>query len=217
MILGVFYFRGKKMKNWILVLMLILATTVYAQRDTREILDAENVRSIRIDTDEVFKIEVTSSKTPGIRIKTHSEGEYYNEIVLETKILKDELVVTTRYPQILSGGYDKLSAHKVFSLEIEMEVPEGLEIAVNSNIASLITHGKFVAVSANLKEGYCQLLDFEGAAVINTYNGNILVEANSGIIDAHTRHGKLDIPEFLPRRNPLRITSIDGNILVRKN
>lgn len=205
------------MKNVIFWFLVVLTAVAHAQRDTWEILDAENVRSIRIDTDEVFKIEMTASKAPGIRIKTHSEGEYYDEIVLDTKMDGNQLIITTKYPQILSGGYDKLSAHKVFSLEIELQVPEGLEVTVNSNIASLITHGKFQLVNANLKEGYCQLLDFDGAAVINTYNGNILVETSKGIIEAHTRHGKLDIPEFLPGRNPLRLTSRDGNILVRKN
>ena len=204
------------MKNWLLLFLLISTGIVTAQRDTREILDAEKIQKIRIETDEVFKIEITAGNSPGIRIKTHSEGEYHNEIALQTEIVQEELIITTQYPQILSGGYDKLSAHKVFSLEIEMQVPEGMEISLKSNIASLITHGKFSSVTANLNEGYCQLLNFEGAAVINTFNGNILVETSRGIIEANTRHGKVDIPEFLPGRNPLRLTSIEGNILVRK-
>ena len=204
------------MKNWLLLFLLISTGIVAAQRDTREILDAEKIQKIRIETDEVFKIEITAGNSPGIKIKTHSEGEYYNEIALQTEIVQEELIITTQYPQILSGGYDKLSAHKVFSLEIEMQVPEGMEISLKSNIASLITHGKFSSVTANLNEGYCQLLNFEGAAVINTFNGNILVETSRGIIEANTRHGKVDIPEFLPGRNPLRLTSIEGNILVRK-
>ena len=204
------------MKNWLLLFLLISTGIVTAQRDTREILDAEKIQKIRIETDEVFKIEITAGNSPGIKIKTHSEGEYYKEIALQTEIVQEELIITTQYPQILSGGYDKLSAHKVFSLEIEMQVPEGMEISLKSNIASLITHGKFSSVTANLNEGYCQLLNFEGAAVINTFNGNILVETSRGIIEANTRHGKVDIPEFLPGRNPLRLTSIEGNILVRK-
>ncbi|MFV8225234.1 hypothetical protein [Christiangramia aquimixticola] len=205
------------MKQILLLLSMMLSLQMFSQRDTREILDAEQVRNIHIDTDEVFKIEVLSSKSPGIRIKTHSEGEYYDEIILETRIIDKTLMITTRYPQILSGGYDKLSAHKVFSLEIEIELPENLYLTVDSNIASLITHGKFRTVQVNLNQGYCQLFDFTGSAVVNTYYGNIMVETSIGKIEANSRNGNVNISELLPGRNSIKLNSVDGNILVRKN
>ena len=189
----------------------------HAQKDTRETISSENISVINIDTDEVYLINIVTSKTSEIGIKTHSEGEYFDDIILESSISGNTLHIKTRYPQRLAGGYDKLSAHKVFSLEIELRIPENLEVIISSNIASLQTDGSFKRIYADLKQGYCKLLDFSGAAVINTYSGNILVETNSGLIEAKSRNGKVDIPDFMPGRNPLRLTSIDGNIKVRKN
>lgn len=187
------------------------------QRNTEELIDAGNIESIRINTDEVFRIRVSATDRSGISIRTHSEGEYYDNIILETSVKDGELKLTTRYPERLTGGYDKLSAHKVFSLEIELEVPKGMELIVNSNLASLIAEGDYRSVYADLKQGYCQLLSFTGSAVINTYNGDILVETSSGLIEAQSRNGEVTIPDFMPGRNPLRLTSIDGDIMVRKN
>lgn len=195
----------------------MISFPLIAQRDTKELIDAQNIQTIRIDTDEVFRIRISTTNKPTISIQTHSEGEYYDEIILDTSIRNGEFRLSTRYPEILTGGYDKLSAHKVFSLEIQLEVPIGMEIIINSNLASVIAHGDYKSVYADLKQGYCHLLAFSGSAVVNTYSGDILVETASGMIEANTRNGKLKIPEFLPGRNPLRLTSIDGDIRVRKN
>jgi len=189
----------------------------FGQTDTRELINAENIESIRINTDEVYLLKITSTESSKIIIETHSEGEYFNEIQLQTQIKGAELEISTKYPERLVNGFDKLSAHKVFSLEIELKVPEGLEIFITSNIASLEAYGDFESIYADLKQGYCKLKEFEGGAVINTYSGNILVETSSGLIEASSRNGTVQIPDYLPGRNPLRLTSIDGDIMVRKN
>lgn len=218
MVLDVFCLKNKmKGENLILLIALLFATVSFSQKDTREIIDADNIKSISIDTDEVYLLKIISTETSQVRIKTHSEGEYYDDIVLESLLHGEELRITTKYPERLTGGFDKLSAHKVFSLAIELEIPEGLEVSIKSNIASLQARGNFKSVYADLKQGYCKLIEFTGTAVINTYSGNILVETSSGLLEANSRNGEVDVPEFLPGRNPLRLTSIDGDIMVRKN
>lgn len=205
------------MKSWTFLLILLISCCAVAQRDTKEVIHAQNIKTIRIDTDEVFRIKLSTTDDSSISISTHSEGEYYDDIILDTVLEKGELKITTRYPEILTGGYDKLSAHKVFSLEIEMNIPKGLQVMINSNLASVTANGDYKSFYADLKQGYCELLSFSGAAVINTYSGDILVETDSGIIDAKSRNGVVTIPDFLPGREQLRLTSIDGDIMLRKN
>ncbi|WP_300433859.1 hypothetical protein [Christiangramia sp.] len=205
------------MKSLLIVILLLLANSSFGQRETREIIDAKNLTGIQINTDEVFLLSLNVIETSQIKIKTHSEGEYFDNIILETEIKGKNLIITTNYPERLAGGFDKLSAHKVFSLEIELEVPKGLEISIKSNIASLQAKGAFKSMYADLKQGYCKLNNFSGSAVINTYSGNIFVETSAGLIEANSRNGTVVIPKILPGRNPLRLTSIDGDIMVRKN
>lgn len=205
------------MKRIFLLFFLMMGPVLLAQKNTQEIIDASRIERIRIESDEVFLVTVRTASVSEISIETHSEGEYFDHILLDSKIENGTLVLSSEFPEALEGGYDKLSAHKVFSLEIEMIVPENIELSVTSNIASLVTEGNFKAVYANLKQGYCHLLNFNGNAEINTYDGDILVETRHGIIEASSRHGDVEIPEFLPGRNPLRLISIDGNIKVRKN
>lgn len=188
-----------------------------AQRNTQQSIDASSLKTIQINSDEVFLITIHAVPSEEITIRTHSEGEYFNNIILSSEVEGDMLKLTSEYPERLAGGFDKLSAHKVFSLEVELNIPENMNVEIRSNIASLVAEGSFERIFADLNQGYCKLLDFEGQALINTYKGDITVDANSGIIDAHSRHGKVETPEFLTGRNPLKLTSIDGNITVRKN
>lgn len=204
------------LKKFCLLLVFCCSMSLHAQRDTREIFNASGIESIDILTNEVFKITITATNTDRIRLITHSEGEYFNQILVQTKVDNGNLSIRTSYPQELTGGFDKLSAHKVFSLELELEIPKDLEISVDSNIASLITFGSFSQLTANLKDGYCDLKEFAGNATINTYDGNIRVETGSGLVDAESRNGTVEIPEHFSGRNPIKLKSIDGNILVLK-
>ncbi len=205
------------LRYFVLFAGLLMAGICYGQKDTREIIDAGEIKRINIETDEVYLIRIVATNSSQIKITSHSEGEYFREIFLRSVVGQEELKITTEYPERLSGGYDKLSAHKVFSFEIEMEIPQGMEVTINSNLAALEANGGFKSIHANLKQGYCNLINYSGTAVINTYTGNILIETSSGLIEANSRNGSVEIPEFLPGRNPLRLTSIDGNIKVLKN
>jgi len=215
---GVLVDRKLKMKysRYIVIVIFLFSGIVSAQRDTKEIILADEIGEIKIDSDEVYLITIHSVETSEISIATHSEGEYYNDIILKSEVRNGQLLLSTEYPEILTGGYDKLSAHKVFSLEIELEIPENMEVVINSNIASLVANGNYKSVYAGLQQGYCQLLNFSGSAVINTFKGDILVETFGGIINAESRHGKVTKPEFLTGRQPIRLTTIDGDIMVRK-
>ncbi len=75
---------------------------------------------VYIYTDEVFKITLITSETDQIMLSSHSEGEYFNDISLETEMLQNKMILTSKFRKILKGRYDKLSAHKVFSMEITL-------------------------------------------------------------------------------------------------
>ncbi|MFC6857750.1 DUF4097 family beta strand repeat-containing protein [Zunongwangia atlantica] len=186
-----------------------------AQKDTQNILTSD-FNEVVIDADEVFKINIISENRETLQYKTHSEGEYFNDIRLKTSLKNDKLFIETQYPEQLVGGFDKLSAHKVFSLELDLYLPENKLLIISSNSASLIVSGKFESFSANLQRGYCNLKDFEGNARINTYKGDIDAEVVSGEIIANSRHGKVLVDKNLYGMHQIKLTSINGDISVRK-
>ncbi|MFO7718929.1 MAG: hypothetical protein R6W85_00645, partial [Gillisia sp.] len=129
----------------------------------------------------------------------------------------DRMILTTHFREILQSGYDKLSAHKVFSLEITLEIPEGLEVFIKSNIASVSGSGTYKNLEVELKSGNCELTSFQGNALVNTYTGSIDVQTKNAEITAISRNGNLMVPPDITGKNKIHLTTINGNIRVREN
>lgn len=203
-------------RYWMFLLCFFTGTViVVAQKDTQNILNSD-FKEVIIDANEVFKINIFSEKRKTLKYRSHSEGEYLNDIRLTTSLKNGKLYIETQYPEQLVGGFDKLSAHKVFSLEVDLYLPEDKILMISSNSASLIVSGKFESFSANLQRGYCNLKDFEGNATINTYKGDIDAEVISGEVMAKSRHGKVLVDQKLYGMHQIKLTSINGDISVRK-
>ncbi|MFZ0489094.1 MAG: hypothetical protein WCE57_13685 [Salegentibacter sp.] len=188
-----------------------------AQKQTEQQMDAAGIHTLHIMANEVYKIRILAAETNTIHIKTLSEGEYYNNIGLKSEIKDGELLLKSQFPDKLAGGYDKLSTHKVFSLEIWLEVPEGMEVDIQSNLASVEAEGNFGKFSADLQQGYCFLTDFTGAAMINTFEGDIEVHIQHAQLQTESRHGTVTVPEFISGNIPVHLRTINGDIRVLKN
>lgn len=202
------------MKRFTLLLFFFCITTGFSQKSTLESYDAKDIQQLYIHLDEVFKINVTTSKTNRIGITTSAQGEYYNDISLEVEVLQERLVLTSKFREILQSGFDKLSAHKVFSMEITLEIPEGLEVYIDSNIAAVMAEGNFQNFQAQLRSGVCHLHNFSGDALVNTYSGGIVVETQNATIIASSRKGRLYIPRISLGEHKVELRSITGDIRV---
>lgn len=191
--------------------------SAYSQKDISGTYDAQNIEKLYIFTDEVFRINLETSKKDKIKLTSHSEGEYFDEISLNTELLQDRMILTTQFPEILQSGYDKLSAHKVFSMEITLEIPEDLEVFIKSNIASVSGSGNYKNLEVELKSGSCELKLFRGNALVNIYNGSIDVQTKNAEIIANSRNGNVEVPLQITGKNKINLTTINGNIRVREN
>lgn len=200
-----------------ILISIIFVVPGFSQKDTSQSFDAEKIKQLHIYTDEVFKINIITSETHQIILTSHTEGEYFNDIALETEMLQDRMILTSKFREILQSGYDKLSAHKVFSMEITLEIPENIQVFVKSNIASVTGKGTFKNLEIELKSGFCRLEYLEGNAVINTYSGSIWVAAHNANITAISRNGTVKLPPSSPGKYQVHFTSINGDISIVEN
>ena len=205
------------MKRLLLLLFLFFAfQQVTAQKRTNQSIQADDIESIEIAGDEIYKVTVHSGPVDKISIRSNADGEYFNEISLDTRVDGSVLLLNSRFREILQSGYDKLSAHKVFAMEIELLIPEDMTIKINSNVASVFMDGDYKDVMIQSKTGSSYLNNFSGNAVINTYDGNIEVHTSDAAITADSRHGKVELPEKNGGNNKIVLTSINGNIKVQE-
>ena len=202
------------MKIFVTGFFLIFFFQASAQKVTREVLTAEDLKSIVFSSDEIYRITVSTAPGNEVIITTRTEGEYFNDIALERELRNNTLFLNSQFREILQNGFDKLSAHKVFSMEVELQVPKDLVLEINSNLASVYLSGSYERVFIQLKNGSCYLQAFMGNAVINTFDGNILGTARSIDVEATSRHGDVVVPKILHGNHKMVLTSINGDIKV---
>lgn len=184
-----------------------------AQKTMQYQWDGQSFNTIVIDADEAFQINVTESDKNTISIKVNTEGEYADHTVLA--FLEDEntLAVRTAIAPYYEMPNDKLAAHKVISIAIELSLPPEKKIQITSRLASLYIEGHHQNIQALLESGHCKASRFEGNASIKTTTGDIAIAALahvSGI--ANSTYGR--VINRLPKHKSFTIDaqSVNGDI-----
>lgn len=193
--------------------LLILPLSLFAQKRIENIYDAQNINSIYINSDAIFKISIKAQKVKEISINTIIDGETYESSLLHTKIIAQQLEITTgRTPDFVAFN-DKLSVHKVLSIELEITIPQGLDIDIHSTLAEVTLTGKVRDIQVNLGRGgfLGNELRFR-ESVINTLYGNVILSSKQANVTASSRNGKLTIQPSLNEGPKCTIKSIYGDI-----
>ena len=87
-------------------------------------------------------------------------GENYENVLVTTSEENKTLKIGTSYSPYFIAENDKLAAHKVMSVDIELTIPNFLYVEVNTPIASISVTGNYSNFHAYLENGDCQLNNF---------------------------------------------------------
>ena len=203
----------------VFILFVVLSGNLFAQKRLFKTYDVSDTHTLFIKSDDIFQIKLTTAQTDQITIYTQIEGETFESSLLHTEIVDGVLNITTgRTPDFIPFN-DKLSAHKVLSIVLEIILPEGLTLDVYSTLASVDAQGDYNQIRMNLGRGGCYLsgLRFRESAHINTISGNITVETENAKILAQSRNGNIVIPKGMNGINTIELQTIDGDITVIKS
>lgn len=204
------------MRSNLLLLLFFAGFSAFGQKETTQVIDASGIKKVLFSSDEIFRIRLSTTLEENIKITSRSDGEYYNDISLETAMEAGTLHLRSLFREILQSGFDKLSAHKVFAMEVELQVPEKIVVEIISNLATVYGEGTYERLVVQLKSGSCYLENFTGNALINTYEGNVEVQMRDAVVEASSRHGSIETPVPNFGTHKIDITTINGNISVQK-
>ncbi|WP_083191669.1 hypothetical protein [Formosa haliotis] len=205
------------MKPIFLIFVTLFSCTIMAQKQVDKIIDAQNISTIYINGANCFKIHVVASQSNEIQLQTKIEGEHNEDMVVVSKTSRDTLYIATIFHPSFIADNDKLSAHKLMSIELELSIPEQLNLYAKSDIASFWAEGRFNTAVIELNQGNCNLKNFLGSATVNTVNGSIFVETNYVLVQALSKHGSVNLGPLVPGESHIDLTSIHGNIKVIKS
>ncbi len=205
------------MKNLILIVVVLLSQLIYAQKRMTKTLSAENIEVINFNFNTVYSINLLTHKSPSIIIEAKVEGENNEHIVISNKRFMQSLYVSSNFQPTFEDANDKLSAHKIISIELDIKVPEQKTIYIKSDIANITGEGSYRKLTLELANGNCRITNFSGNALVNTIGGNIEIHSNFAKINTNSKHGNIITEKLSIGDNTIDLNSINGNITVTKS
>lgn len=189
-----------------------------ASAQNQRVLEVEvnGIEVFQFDLEAVAHLNIQTHEENKIVIEVFAEGEYQDELFFTESIVGEVFQFSTNADILLQDGFDKLSAMKVFAVEINIKLPTSKRVEINSTSASVYGNGKFFQLDVSLKNGSIELSPFEGNAHLSTYTGNIFLATSDAKVVANSRNGIVDVVDFDFEDNYVEITTVDGNIEVKQ-
>lgn len=186
-----------------------------AQKTIEKQFSSAGIRTLSIIDDAIFKITIRASEEESIRLAVHISGEHSENVIVEENIRENTLSLKTGFSPFFLPENDKLAAHKVMAIEIELAVPSAIAIEIKSNLAAVFSQGHFKNLAITLANGTCELQDFSGNAQIQTDDGSILVLAQ-GLVTGVGTSTYGTVINNLPAQGVYRVVaeSTEGNIML---
>lgn len=158
---------------YILYFFIIIANSCFAQKTTQQTLAIDGIEEIRINTGKVFQLNIFSTNKNVIQIETQMEGEYYRDVNVITSTKNKQLQVSCELAENFVLPNDKLSAHKVFAITMNMYIPKKLKVQLEGDETQVYVQGNYKKFWALLITGNYTLNELGGEAIIQTKKGDI--------------------------------------------
>lgn len=187
-----------------------------AQKQVKKTILDPAVQSVQIDVSNCFELVLETWEMPEIKVEAQIEGEYLEDLELRVQEAGNTLMIGAGFNASFINPNDKLSAHKVVSIALRVVVPKRNHINVFGTGARVLVSGDYSNLSIALSNGICELHSVAGEVNVKTQSGTILLAAKRGRINAFSKYGKISGEEFPSGENAYTLSTVTGNIELRK-
>lgn len=198
-----------------LFLILCTCTTGIAQRRLQKSFLDSHIKSVVISGEQCFQILIGTSPTQEVVVQADMEGEYQNDVFIEMETIGNTVRIGTNFAPNFERPNDKLSAHKVLSIRLNVLLPEMLNVSLSAADCQVIATGNYKALNVMLAGGGCVLHHLAEMTSVSTVSAFIEAQVNSGQITAHSGFGEVSMAK-MPFGNAIyNLSSVRGNIRVK--
>ena len=204
------------MKTKAILLLILVQGSILAQSKWEKKIDAPEVHSLSIELGFIQNLMVSTGNSDQYVIKTTSEGEYRDQVMLVSKEVDHWLEIYPQWAPSFIAPNDKLSAHKVRALTLELTVPRGKTLEIRGEQAVVSVLGEYKEVILRLGSGRVNLEYSSEESDIRTDSADVFLTVPHGEIQASSSEGKVIGSIPLNTRFHYKLSSEKGSIYLNK-
>ena len=197
-------------------LFLFSIPTLSGQKIVKKSILNQDITTIQIDASNCYSIEIKTKPVKEILVEAKLDGEYSNDLVVNIKEEDTIINIETGFQPIFINPNDKLSAHKVVSIALDISMPQYKNVKLYGTNTRVTAKGSYENLTVILSDGTCEIINVLQDVQIRTQSGDILLNAISGDVYAKSKYGIVNhnpIPKGLTTYN---LNTITGNIILNK-
>ena len=179
------------------ILVLCFSSEGFAQKILLKEFDAQEIEKLIVNADRVFSVKIATEETQKIFVTAKVQGENFESVMVSASEENGSLKIEMGYTPFYKAINDKLAAHKVISVDLEIRLPKNMFVSITSDIASIAAQGDYQFLYIGLENGNCDVKNFRGDGSLQTKQGNISVYAKDNVAgSAFSKTGQVlnDLP-----------------------
>ena len=189
---------------------------LHAQKLVRKAFIDPRTETIQIDAHYCYRIDLKTASSNEVEVSASMEGEYANDLLISIEQSGTTAMIRADFQPLFINPNDKLSAHKVVSIALEIRVPEYKNVDVFGTNTNLYAKGKYENLYITLSDGQCTLENVSESVEVITQKGDIMVMAPSGNIIAESTYGNVEKGIIPFGYNQFILKTIEGDIFLTK-
>lgn len=200
----------------LLIFLFIFSQSMHSQKLVKKIITNSNKQYVKIDSKNCFQVNIKTSSSKELQVKASIEGEYLKNLVVKIEENGSDVLVSAGFLPNFKSPNDKLSAHKVISIALDIHIPEHSHVQIFGTNSNILAQGKYKFLSVSLSDGNCTLNDVSENVEVKTQSGNIIVFAHSGLFNSRSIYGKVNDNNLPKGSSKYILNSIEGDIQISK-
>lgn len=172
--------------------------------------------AIDINTTNCYRVIINTSKTNEIVVEATMAGEYSNDLALNIFEEGNTLLIDTSLNANFELPDDKLGAHKVIAITLDIKIPENLNVNLHGTSSAINAHGTYDNLVVTLNDGKCVLKTSGKKTTVKTQSGTIELFVKSATIQATSNYGKVTSDKIPLGVFEYNLNTITGDIHIYK-
>jgi len=194
-----------------------MAQPCFAQKTVEQFLEDPTLTQLYIEAAQINLLTLQAVKSKRLSASALLDGEYSSQQMLSFVRKGATLYVAPAFTANFELPNDKLGVHKVFSIELDMTIPDYLEVIVKGDHAEVSAQGSFKKLQINLNTGFCFLENVGREVRVVTQAAPIFLRQYSGIVTAFSTYGTVSAEQIPKGLSQINVRSHSAAIKVVRN
>ncbi len=187
-----------------------------AQKVVKKSILNSNLSAVQIDGANCFSIAIENSTSNELMITALIDGEYKKDLILSIEEQGSMVAVSTGFQPNFENPNDKLSAHKVISIALEIKIPKDKNVVVFGSNCNVEVNGQYKNLNISLNDGICDLNDISGVIEVFSQSGTISVASEKANISATSKYGSIIKDKIPTGVDKYTLSTITGDIFLKR-